>query len=116
MNYIEELRRRMVSPGFHFTSDDIPTVRALFGYCDSLHDQWRHQSDVTHRLILRLVDIQMCLKPDGIHTPDGKIYDYHPPDDIVRLSWEMLTKSLKALEEESLLKISASSHSPPQSS
>lgn len=57
-------------------------------------EQARFESAV--RLISK---ITLFMKPDKISTPDGKVYEYHPSDEIVRKSWDGLTSAIREAQD-----------------
>jgi len=50
--------------------------------------------DVT---VKKLTRISMCLKPDAVTLPDGRVMEFSPPAGIVRQYWTGLTNALKEI-------------------
>jgi len=52
-----------------------------------------------HALIKELCHIKMLLKPDCFETPDGKRYEFYPPDDLLRQMWDGLSRAIKSIPD-----------------
>lgn len=58
-----------------------------------------HMRATIDHLIRRLTDIHALIQPEGIKLPDGRVMVFVPPPELLRESWEALSRAIRGIPD-----------------